>query len=103
MIDFNEATVSASIDGPPLIVEQIFNNTGESGKFRTFRNRLLFLIANKQELDRAIGNAREYRTLQNILKSPNRLNDLSESQQKQLKQKEGEMDLAVRVSLTMTK
>lgn len=100
LIDFNEATVFASTDGPPLIVEQIFNNTGESGKFRTFRNRLLFLVANKQELDRAIDNAREYRAIHNILKSPNRLDDLSESQQKQLKQKEGEMDLAVRVSLT---
>lgn len=100
LIDFYEGTVSSSIEPPPPIVEQIFNNTGESGKFRTFRNRLLFLLANTQELARAIDNAREYRAIQNILKSPNRLDDLSESQQKQLKQKEGEMDLAVRVSLT---
>jgi hypothetical protein len=48
----------------------------------------------------SINNAREYRAIQNILKTPHRLEDLSESQQKQLKQKEGEMDLAVRVSLT---
>lgn len=100
LIDFNEDTVSSPTDAPPPIVEQIFNNTGESGKFRTSRNRLLFLMANKQELARAIDNAREYRAIQNILKSPNRLDDLSESQQKQLKQKEGTLDLAVRVSLT---
>jgi hypothetical protein len=100
LIDFNEDTVFSSIEPPSPVVEQIFNNTGESGKFRTFRNRLLFLLANTQELAKAIDNAREYRAIQNILKSPNRLDDLSESQQKQLKQKEGEMDLAVRVSLT---
>lgn len=100
LIDFNENTVSSSIEPPPLVVEQIFINTGESGKFCTFRNRLLFLLANTQELARAIDNAREYRAIQNILKSPNRLDDLSESQQKQLKQKEGEINLAVRVSLT---
>lgn len=100
VIDFNEATVMSSLDGPPPMVEQIFNNTGESGKFRTFRNRLLFLLANTQELERAIDLAREYKAVQNILRSPNRLEDLSESQQKQLKQKEGEMDLAVRVALT---
>lgn len=100
LIDFQEATVLAPTDNPPPVIEQIFNNTGESGKFRVFRNRLLFLLANKQDLDAAINNAREYRAIQNILKSPNRLEDLSESQQKQLKQKEGEMDLAVRVSLT---
>lgn len=100
VIDFDEATVSATTDPPPHLVEQIFNNTGESGKFRTFRNRLLFLVANRQELERAIDNAREYKAIQNILKSQNRLNDLSENQQKQLKQKQGEMDLAVRISLT---
>ncbi|MEX0270458.1 ATP-binding protein [Leptolyngbyaceae cyanobacterium UHCC 1019] len=100
LIDFDEDTVKSPTDPPPAVVERIFNNTGESGKFRTFRNRLLFLVANKHELERAIGNAREFRAIKNILNSLNRLEDLSESQQKQLKQKEGEMDLAVRVSLT---
>ncbi len=100
LIDFDEDTVKTSTDEPPGVVERIFNNTGESGKFRTFRNRLLFLVANRQELEQAIGNAREYRAIKNILNSPNRLEDLSESQQKQLKDKAGSMDLYVRVSLT---
>lgn len=100
LIDFNEATISTTTEGPPVVVEKIFNETGESGKFRTFRNRLLFLIANRQELERAIDNAREFRAIQNILNSPNRLQDLSENQQKQLKDKKGSLDLGVRVSLT---
>ena len=100
VIDFNEATITSSQDAAPAVAEQIFSNTGDSGKFRIFRNRLLFLAANRQELDRALDIAREYKAIQNILRSPNRLEDLSESQQKQLKQKEGEKDLAVRVSLT---
>lgn len=100
LMDFDEATIVSSTDSPPTLIEQIFNNTGESGKFRVFRNRLLFLLANNQELERAIANAREYKAIQNILKSPNRLQDLSESQQKQLKAKSGEIDLAVRISLT---
>jgi hypothetical protein len=100
LIDFDEDTAKSSTDDPPGVVERIFNNTGESGKFRTFRNRLLFLVANRHELERAIDNAREYRAIKNILNSPNRLEDLSESQQKQLKDKAGSMDLSVRVSLT---
>ncbi|MFZ9739070.1 MAG: ATP-binding protein, partial [Prochlorotrichaceae cyanobacterium] len=100
LIDFNEATLNTSTDGTPPLVEQIFNNTGEAGRFRIFRNRLLFLLANKQELDRAIDLTREYRAVQAILRSPNRLDDLSESQQRNLKQKEGELDLAVRIALT---
>ncbi|NJO66191.1 MAG: ATP-binding protein [Leptolyngbyaceae cyanobacterium RM1_405_57] len=100
LIDFDEDTVKSSTDEPPGVVERIFNNTGDSGKFRTFCNRLLFLVANRHELERAIDNAREYRAIKNILNSPNRLEDLSESQQKQLKDKAGSMDLSVRVSLT---
>ncbi|MBD2772245.1 ATP-binding protein [Iningainema tapete] len=100
LIDFQEATISATTEGSPDIVERIFNNTGESGKFRTYRNRLLFLVANKHELERAIENAREYRAILNILNSPNRLQDLSENQQQQLKQKKGDLDLNVRISLT---
>ncbi|HEY9298902.1 MAG TPA: AAA family ATPase, partial [Phormidium sp.] len=100
LIDFDEATVRSSTDEAPYLVEQIFHNTGESGKFRTFRNRLLFLIANQSELDRAIDLAREYKAIQNILKSQTRLEDLSESQQKQLRIREGAKDLEVRVALT---
>lgn len=100
IIDFNEATITSSTDGPPPLVEQIFNNTGESGKFRTFRNRLLFLLANEQELDRAIDITREFKAVRAILRSQNRMDDLSQSQQDQVKQKEGELDLAVRVALT---
>ncbi|MEO0927826.1 MAG: DUF499 domain-containing protein [Cyanobacteria bacterium J06643_13] len=100
LIDFNEATVKSSTDSPPDLVQQIFDNTGESGKFRLYRNRLLFLVANQQELDRAIDNAREYQAIQNILGSQTRLEDLSETQQKQLKERKGAKDLEVRISLT---
>ena len=82
-IDFDEATVDASNDAAPELLDRIFNNSGESGKFRTYRNRLLFLVANRLELERAIENAREYKAIQNILKSQNRMQDLSGSQQKQ--------------------
>ena len=102
MIDFQEDVIRSSQDSAPAIVEQIFNNTGESGRFRIFRNRLLFLVANEAMLNRAIELARELRAVRNILKSPNRLEDLSESQQKQLKSKEGGLDLEVRIALTNT-
>ncbi|NBD34096.1 MAG: DUF499 domain-containing protein [Cyanobacteria bacterium] len=102
LIDFDEATVTSSQDTPPSLVENIFNKTGESGSFRTYRNRLLFLVANKQQLEHAINTTREHIAVKNILNSPNRLDDISESQQKQLKQKNGELDLNVRVALTNT-
>ena len=100
LIDFDEAAVLNSTDSPPHIVEQIFNNTGESGKFRLYKNRLLFLVANKQEIEKAIDNAREYKAIQNILKNQTRLEDLSGTQQKQLKEREGVKNLDVRISLT---
>ncbi|TVQ60424.1 MAG: ATP-binding protein [Spirulina sp. DLM2.Bin59] len=100
ILDFDEDTVTNSQDPPPPLVEQIFNNTGEAGKFRIFRNRLLFLLANKTEIKRAIDLAREYKAVENISKNPNRLDDISEAQKKQLNIKKGELELAVRVALT---
>ena len=102
VIDFDEATVDASTDAAPELVDRIFNSSGESGKFRTYRNRLLFLVANRLELERAIDNSREFQAIQNILISQNRMQDLSGSQQKQLKNLKGDKNLAVRVSLTNT-
>jgi len=100
LIDFDEATVTSSTDSPPHLVTQIFHNTGESGKFRIYRNRLLFLVANKTEFDRAIEIAREYKAIQNIIASQTRFEDLSESQRKQLKERGGVKDLDVRIALT---
>ena len=102
VIDFDNVTVSSSQDPAPYLIEQIFDNTGESGKFRTYRNRLLFLVANKHELERTVDLAREHKGIKNILASPNRLEDISESQQKQLRQKDGEIDLRLRIALTNT-
>ncbi|MEG4997245.1 ATP-binding protein [Microcoleus sp. B4-D4] len=100
LIDFDADTVNASTDAAPPLVERIFNNSGESGKFRTYRNRLLFLVANRLEFEKAIENSREYQAIKNILNSPNRMEDLSGSQQKKLKDLKGTKDLDVRVSLT---
>ncbi|MEQ9357481.1 MAG: DUF499 domain-containing protein [Coleofasciculus chthonoplastes F2-STO-03] len=102
VIDFDNVMVSSSQDPAPYLIEQIFDNTGESGKFRTYRNRLLFLVANKHELERTVDLAREHKGIKNILASPNRLEDISESQQKQLRQKDGEIDLRLRIAITNT-
>lgn len=102
VIDFDNVMVSSSQDPAPYLIEQIFDNTGESGKFRTYRNRLVFLVANKHELERTVDLAREHKGIKNILASPNRLEDISESQQKQLRQKDGEIDLRLRIALTNT-
>lgn len=100
LIDFDDATVSGPIDSPPDLVRSIFGTTGDSGKFRVYRNRLLFLVANRNELERAIELAREFKAISNILKSPTRMEDLSGSQQKQLKERQGTKDLEVRIALT---
>ncbi|EAZ88906.1 ATP-binding protein [Crocosphaera chwakensis] len=100
VIDFQEGTVNSSTDEPPSLVTQIFGNTGDAGKFRLFRNRLLFLVANKTQIEDAMDVAREYKAIKNILGSQTRLEDLSESQQKQLREREGKKNLDVRVALT---
>lgn len=100
LIDFNEATVVDSRDQAPELVEKMFSNTGQAGKFRTFRNRLLFLVANRAGIDQAIEAAKEFRAIHIIQQSPQRLEELPPSQRQQLKERSGNADLAVRVALT---
>jgi Protein of unknown function (DUF499) len=102
LIDFDEAKVSGFNDQLPTVVQEIYEKTGESGKFRVFKNRLLFLVADSQKLDHAIHKIREHKAIQNILSSQTRLEDLAESQQKQLRERAGIADLAVRIALTNT-
>lgn len=102
LIDFNEVKLRDSTDGAPSYIQQIFENTGSVGQFRVFKNRLLFLLANEAELERAISLTREFMAIQTLRKSPQRLEELSETQQKELKQREGELDLSVRIALTNT-
>lgn len=100
LMDFDEVTITQPTEFAPPLLVSILNNTGESGRFRLYRNRLLFLVANQSEMERAIDVTREYKAIQNILKSQTRLEDLSETQRKQLKQRGGEKELNVRVALT---
>ncbi|MGI0480571.1 ATP-binding protein [Geminocystis sp. CENA526] len=100
LMDFDEVTITQSTEFAPSLLVSILNNTGESGRFRLYRNRLLFLVANKTEMERAISVTREYKAIQNILKSQTRLEDLSETQRKQLKERGGKRELDVRIALT---
>ncbi|QNP28848.1 ATP-binding protein [Cylindrospermopsis curvispora] len=102
VIDFDEATISDTTQVAPTLVERVFENTGESGKFRIYKNRLLFLVANKQELERSLDNMREYIAIENIMRSADKLQDLSEGQRKKLKEREGNFKLNVRVSIGNT-
>lgn len=100
LMDFDEVTIEQSTQFAPPLLVNILNNTGESGRFRLYRNRLLFLVANKTEMGRALDVTREYMAIKNILASSTRLDDLSQTQQTQLKNRRGEKELAVRIALT---
>ncbi len=100
LMDFDEITIAESTEFAPSSLVSILNNTGESGRFRIYRNRILFLVANKSEIEKAIDVTREYKAIQNILKSQTRLEDLSQTQQKQLKQRGADKELSLRVGIS---
>lgn len=50
LIDFDEVMVKFIIDNLLEIVDKMFNNMGELGKFRVYCNCLLFLFVNEIEL-----------------------------------------------------
>ncbi|MBE9221372.1 ATP-binding protein [Cyanobacterium stanieri LEGE 03274] len=100
LMDFDDITIAESTEFAPSSLVDILNKTGESGRFRIYRNRILFLVANKGELEKAIDVTKEYKAIQSILKSQTRLEDLSQTQQKQLKQRGADKELGVRQGIS---
>jgi hypothetical protein len=54
LIDFDDIPITEGNSPAPALVDRIFNNTGSSGTFRKYRNRILFLVPDKQQLELAI-------------------------------------------------
>lgn len=63
LIDFDEVLVKFIIDNLLEIVDKMFNNIGELGKFRVYCNCLLFLFVNEIELEKFVDNVREFKVI----------------------------------------
>ena len=99
VLSYDGLTIGASVDDVPELVERIYSRKGSEGSaLRTLRNNLVFVVADdarKEEMRRMAVRRLALREL----KKPERLIDLAEHQQAQVREMESrsEQELAIAI------
>jgi len=99
VIHYDAATASAG-DGPPDLVVKLFEHAGSAEGYRTYKNNLIFLVADTDQVERMVDMAQRYLAISRILRDPDRLNEFSDEQRKRLKTMGEAAELDVRVAIT---
>ena len=99
VLAYDGLTIGRSVDDVPELIERIYARKGSEGSaLRALRNNLVFVVADdarKEEMRRKAF----YRLALGKLKKPERLSDLAEHQQAQVKKMEAGSELELAVSI----
>ena len=102
VIHYDAASTSQDKPQPPELVLKIFERTGVSEGYRTYKNNLLFLVADKDHIDSMVNGMRRYLAIRRIVKDEERYKEFSKTDREKLKAELDEAELFVRVAITRT-
>lgn len=100
IIHYDAAATTQSQETPPDIVLKINEYSGISGSFRTFRNNLIFLVADKDQIDSMVDWMRRYLAINRLINDAQRYQEFSSIDRDKLKKERDEAELFVRISIT---
>jgi len=100
VIHYDAATSSASAVAPPELVCKIFDYSGSLEGYRRFRNNVLFLVADEEQVENMVQVAQRYLAIGRIVGDAERLQEFHEEQRKRLKKMAEAAELEVRVAIT---
>lgn len=100
IIHYDAATSEPADTKPPELVLKIAERAGSLEGYRIYKNNLIFLVADKDQVDRMVEVAQKYRAIKRIVGDPQRLTDFPEQQRKKLKKMQDAAQLDVRVAIT---
>jgi len=102
VIHYDAASATQNKIQPPELVLKIFERTGVSEGYRTFKNNLLFLVADKDQIEPVVNGMRRYLAIRRIVKDEDRIKEFSKTDREKLKNELDEAELLVRVAITKT-
>ena len=99
LMDFDLVTMRADSSVPPQ-VSHIQDRCGALEGFRQYKNALVYLLADPEQIDPMVDAARRLLALQHIVNSPDLMNTLSAANQRVVRDKLGSAQVELRVALT---
>ncbi|MDI6872630.1 MAG: DUF499 domain-containing protein, partial [Bacillota bacterium] len=102
ILHYDAAAVESTEGGPPELVRKIFDYAGSLAGYRVFKNNLVFLVAEKDQVERTVDLTRRYIAIGRIIGDADRMNDFNEEQRKKLRAMHDSAELEMRVAITRT-
>ncbi len=102
IVHYDAADTATENPDPPDLIMRLFDHTGALEGYRTFKNNLVFLVADRDQADNMVTNAQRYLAIQRILSDPERMSDFYDEQRQKLKRMGDSAELEVRVAITKT-
>lgn len=100
IIHYDAATTSAGAGSPPDLVAKLFNHAGTLEGYRTYKNNVLFLVADEDQVERMVDIAQRYLAVRRIASDTDRMSEFSDEQRKRLKSMQEAAELDVRIAVT---
>ncbi|MBX6341443.1 MAG: DUF499 domain-containing protein, partial [Thermomicrobiaceae bacterium] len=100
VVHYDAATTTAVDDAPPELVRQLFDHAGSREGYRVYKNNLVFLVADRDQVDNLVEQARRYLAIGRITSDQDRLQPFTEEQRKKLRALQDSAELELRVAIT---
>ena len=101
VLHYDAASVKATDASTPTdLVRKLFEHKGSMEEYRTYKNNLLFLVADADQVDRMVDVAQGYLAVRRITNDPERMQEFNKAQAEKLKQMGEAAELDLRVAVT---
>jgi hypothetical protein len=101
VLHYDAASVKgADASTPPDLVLKLFEHKGSMEEYRTYKNNLVFLVADADQVDRMVDVAQGYLAVRRIITDPERMQEFNKAQAEKLKQMGEAAELDLRVAIT---
>ena len=101
VLHYDAANVKATeASSPPDLVVKLFEHKGSMEEYRTYKNNLVFLVADEDQVDRMVDVAQQYLAIRRITNDPERIQEFNKAQAEKLKQMGEAAELDLRVAIT---
>ncbi|MFI5454978.1 MAG: ATP-binding protein [Isosphaerales bacterium] len=101
VVHYDAANVKATeASMPPDLVVKLFEHKGSMEEYRTYKNNLVFLVADEDQVERMVDVAQQYLATRRITNDPERIQEFNKAQADKLKQMAEAAELDLRVAIT---
>ncbi len=101
VLHYDAANVTAADAAtPPDLVVKLFEHKGSMEEYRTYKNNLVFLVADEDQVDRMVEVAQQYLAIRRITTDLDRMQEFNKTQADKFKQMGEAAELDLRIAIT---